>query len=377
VTNVLLVAVDPTLVERITSLSEHHVVSLNESNAHAVARLVHGTDFHPEIIFVGEGLSTDRAMEYAQVILAAWPNIAVVLVAAPKRGLVRRATKAGIRGVIRDSISDKELVGLIERAGAPVTAPPDRRAVHQVIVVASPKGGVGKTTTAVNLAAVLAESAPWEVALIDLDLQFGDVSAVLDIQPDHTVVDAFAAHGSDSMLVRTLLSVHPAGFYVLCGAAGPADAGGVTGDQIRKLISHLATPFRYVVIDTSAGLLEETLSSLEEATDLVLVTALDVATLRAARKELDALAELGLIPRGQHVLLNKSDRKSGLTVRDAERMLGLPIDAIVPQWDKLALAANHGELALTLKKSVIRKAFETLAARVTGVNRSHRGESLP
>lgn len=372
-TNVLLVAIDPMLGERITSLSGHRVVSLNGSNAAEVASLASEAEFQPDIIFVGAGVSTEQAIEYARVIRPSWPNIAVILVAAPDKGLVRRATKAGIRGVIHDSISDNELVGLIERARTPVADGPDAHTMHQVIVVASPKGGVGKTTTVVNLAAVLAEAAPWELVVIDLDLQFGDVSAVLGVQPAYTVADAFAADDSDSMLVRTLLSVHPSGFYVLCGAEGPADTGSVTGDQIRKLISQLSASFRYVVIDTSAGLLEETLSSLEEATDLVFVTALDIATLRASRKELDVLTELGLVPRGQHVLLNKSDRRTGLTVRDAERMLGRRMDAIVPQSDTVALAANHGELAVTLKRSVIRRAFETLGAKVSfAANRNHR-----
>jgi len=380
VTNVLLVAVDAVLGERVSLLPGHRVVHLDGSNAASMAEQVSGTGFHPDIIFVGSGVSTDRAIQYAEVIVSAWPQIAVVLVAQSDKSLAKRAAKAGIRGVIRNSISDKELLGLIERAGAHQSDTPDGRTVRQVIVVASPKGGVGKTTTAVNLAAILAESAPWEVALVDLDLQFGDVSTVLDIQPDHTIVDAFSADGSDSMLVRTLLSVHSDGFYVLCGANDPADSGGVTGDQVRKLINQLSSSFRYVVVDTSAGLMEETLSSFEEASDVVFVTALDVATLRSTRKELDVLTELGLMPSGRHVLLNRSDRKRGLTVRDAERMLGVPIEAVVPLSDKVSLAGNHGQLAVKAKRSVIRKPLENLADRISDIiriNRTHRGEKLP
>jgi pilus assembly protein CpaE len=251
----------------------------------------------------------------------------------------------------------------------------------RTILVTSASPGDGKTMTAVNLAALLAESAPGEVALLDLDLQFGDVSAVLDVEPESSVADAFASGADDSMLLRTLLMPHPAQFYILCGADHPAGVGRVTGDEIRKLVNQFATSFRYVVIDTSGGLQEETLASLEEATDVVFVTALDVATLRAVRKEVDVLAELGLLPQRRHVVLNRADRMFGLTVRDAERILGLPVDAVIPASDLVALAANHGGLAIeATKKNLVRKPLQRLAENVSDLielNITHKGEELP
>lgn len=401
-TNVLLVAVDPQLGGRIRALSGHWTESIDRGTAAEVARVdADGNQFHPDIIFVGSGLAVDNALEYARVVREKYPDLVIVLVGDLDRRDARRAKKAGVRAVVRSSVPDTELASLIDDA-APVAEPapaepeqveseqlepepepiepaaaaaphvplPDvaSEGPHQVIVVASPKGGVGKTTTAVVLAATLANVSPWEVALVDLDLQFGDVSAVLNLDPEHTVTDAFAIGGTDSMRVRTLLTTHPTGFYVLAGARGPADNAHVTGDQVRKLISQLSASFRYVVIDTSAGVMEETLSSLEEATDLVLVTALDVATLRAARKEVDVLADLKLLPSSRHVVLNRADRRAGLTVRDAERMLGLSVDAVVPLTDKVVLAGNHGDLpALASRKSPVRTAFQSLATTVTGV----------
>ncbi|MCW2769904.1 MAG: hypothetical protein JWR27_1337 [Aeromicrobium sp.] len=390
-TNVLLVAVDPQIGDRVGALPGHWTESIDRGSAAHVARFdAGGSEFEPDIIFVGSGMSVDNALEYARVVLEQCPGMVMVLVGSPNRALARRAKKAGFRDVVRSSVPDRELQSLIDGAASVVAAPEGGPVVastevvsegpHQVVVVASPKGGVGKTTTAVVLAATLAAASPWEVALLDLDLQFGDVSSVLDLQPEHTVTDAFVSGGSDSMRVRTLLTTHASGFYVLAGANGPAENGHVTGDQVRKLISQLSASFRHVVIDTSAGLMEETLSSLEEATDLVLVTALDVATLRAARKEIDVLADLSLLPSARHVVLNRADRRAGLTVRDAERILGLSIDAVVPMSDKVVLAANHGYLAdVATKKSEVRKAFQSLAHTIAGVahvRHGLRGERL-
>jgi pilus assembly protein CpaE len=355
-TNVLAVALDAAMVARISAIRGHHVVSISRENfAHVRAQV----PFYPDLILVGDGLTPEQAIRYSQRVLEEYPTMLVVLVAEPDRDLIREATRVGVRGVISNGISDRELSHLIERAGAPTPDVSDSGGRHQVISVASPKGGVGKTTVAVSLAALLAEKAPGEVVLLDLDLQFGDVSSVLDLQPEFTVADALNSGASDSMLLRTLLVPHPANFYVLCGADHPAAAGHVSGDQVRKLVRQFANDFRYVVIDTSAGIQEETLASLEEATDVAFVATLDVATLRSLRKELDVLAELGLLPERRHVLLNRTDRLSGLTAGDVQNILGLPVDTMVPASANVPLAANHGRLAVhERKRNKVRRPFQ-------------------
>jgi pilus assembly protein CpaE len=367
-TNVLAVAVDAQLVTRISRIRGHRLVSISRDNLTAVRDV----SFVPDLILVGSGLSALQALEYARGVLASHPEMVVVLVAEPDRELVRAATQLGVRGVIRSSINDRELSRLLERAAVPSTGEPNAIAgeAHQVIVVASPKGGVGKTTIAVNLAALLAEQAPGEVVLLDLDLQFGDISTLLDLQPQFTVATALNSP-ADSMLLRTLLVPHPANFYVLCGANHPAEAGPVNGGQIRKLVNQFASHFRYVVIDTSAGLQEETLASLEEATDVAFVATLDVATLRNVRKEVDVLAELGLLPEHRRVILNRTDRLSGLTAGDAESIIGLPVDAAVPVSSNVPLAANHALLAVELKRrNTVRRPLGNFAQLVSARSRA-------
>jgi pilus assembly protein CpaE len=218
----------------------------------------------------------------------------------------------------------------------------------------------------VNLAALLAEYSPGEVVLLDLDLQFGDVATVLDLEPEYTVADALSSSSADSMLLRTLLVAHPAGFHVLCGAEHPAETGAVSGDLVRKLVSQFSSTFRYVVVDTSAGLQEETLASLEEATDVAFIATLDVATLRDLRKEVDVLAHLGLLPEHRHVVLNRFDRVSGLTERDAANIIGLPVDAAVPASSKITLAGNHARLAVeNTRRNVARQPLLELTYHVS------------
>lgn len=368
-TNVLAVAVDADFANRIASIPNHHVVSISRDNLAAAHQ---HESFLPDLIFVGTGLATERALRYARGVRETHPEIVVDLVAEPSGDLIHQATSAGVSSVIPSSISDRELTSLIESSGItaipamPSDAPGEHH--HQVIVVASAKGGVGKTTIAVNLAALLAEQAPGDVVLLDLDLQFGDVATVLNLDPEFSVADALNSGASDSMLLRTLLVPHPANFFVLCGADHPAETGQITGDHVRKLVSQFSHTFRYVVIDTSPALLEETLASMEEATDVAFVATLDVATLRNVRKEIGVLAELGLLPARRHVLLNRADRMSGLTEKDAANILGLPINAIVPASSKVPLAANHGRLAIHDRKlKVFRQPLARFAQVVSDV----------
>jgi len=372
-TDTLLVGVDRDLVDRVAALG-HRVVAIDRYNVHGGKHAGQSTeqDFQPELIFVGSGLPTEQAIDYAKVVIADHPEISVVMVVAkPTKDLVGRATAVGVASVVSDRISDRDLVRLVASVGrqgesAPVDSGPHP---HQVIVVASPKGGVGKTTTAINLAAMLAESAPGEVVVIDLDLQFGDVATSLDLSPSYTITDAFASGADDSMRLRTLLVPHDAGFYVLCGSDDPAENDRVTGEQVHKLVHHYAASFRYVIVDTPGGLHEETLGSLEEATDVVFVAALDVATLRAVHREVEILSKLSLLPPRLHFVLNRADRRSGLSERDAERIVGLPVNAVIPASERVPLSANRGELVVAARKrNPIRRHFKDLAQQVADLS---------
>ena len=372
-TDILLVGVDSDLVDRVSALGADRVVSIDRYNVRGGKHAGGSTEpaFQPELIFVGSGLPTDQAIQYAKVVIDDHPEISVVLVAKPTKDLKRQAAKVGIHSVIDENVSDRDLARLV---GRPVPAPEPPRVSdathpHQVIVVASPKGGVGKTTTAVSLAALLAEGAPGEVVLLDMDLQFGDVASTLDLTPPYTITDAFASGADDGMRLRTLLVAHEAGFYALCGSDDPAENGRVTGDQIRKLVHHYSASFRYVVIDTPAGLHEETLASLEEATDIVIVSALDVATLRAVHREVEVLGQLSLLPPRRHLVLNRADRRTGLSETDAERIIGLPIDTIIPVSERVPMAANRGELVVgPRKRNPIRRSFAGLTRIVADLN---------
>lgn len=366
------------LARRMSAAIGHPTVALGvEAVVAEGASLLRGLDAAtlPEAIVFTDAVPLTRSLSMADEVRSVRPDIDMVLIAAVEREIMLDAMRAGIRDVA-SSIEDPVLLtGLRDRldarsggaraaAAVPVHQTPiDFRS--RTIVVVSPKGGVGKTSVSSNLAVALAQQSPMEVVLLDLDLQFGDLSTVLDLKPTHTLADAFSTAARDNLLLKTYLTVHSAGFYVLCGADSPAANDKVSGDQVIQLIRQLKDQFRYVLIDTAAGLDDATLAALECADDVVLMSTMDVACLRGVRKEIELLTELSLLPDSRHVVLNFADKQTGLRVKDVESMLGMPVDFVIPRAKEVPAAANRGvPLLASAKSGPFVKTIKALSKRI-------------
>lgn len=304
----------------------------------------------PEVIVLGPGVPTDGALALAARLDEQCPAISVVLVTDPDSDVWLAAMRAGVRDVLNPDSDVEEIRAVLERAVQ--LAVGHRKAVGslagvtptgRVIAVVSPKGGTGKTTIATNLAVGLARRAPQETVIVDLDLQFGDVASALRLVPEYTVTDAVQAPVSqDAMVLKAFLSSHESGLYALCAPEAPAAADGVTGEQVAQILQLLAADFRYVVVDTAPGLGDHALAALDRATDIVLVSGLDVPSIRGLRKELDVLKQLDLTPLSQHVVLNSADRRGGMSVQDVEATIGAVVDVVIPASRAVLLSTNQG-----------------------------------
>lgn len=331
----------------------------------------------PNLVVFGPQVSRHVSMSLASMLDAMYPQVTVVLVAEPTAEVMLEAMRSGIRDVLPPDASDEEYRIMLLKAHDHASRrmlrratddPVERVVESRVVVVASPKGGVGKSTIAVNLAVGLSRQAPMDVVLIDLDLQFGDVATHLDLKPAHSLADVFASQGGlDTLLLKTFLTAHPAGFYALCGSESPGAADKVGPKQVRELLAALASQFRYIIVDTGAGLDEPTLAALEEANDAVFVSSMDVASVRNVRKEIEVLATLNILPGARHLILNFADRQSGLSVRDVEAVVGLPVNVVVPRAPEVSLSANRGVPVLMEKKGgPAAKAMNSVVKRIEG-----------
>jgi pilus assembly protein CpaE len=226
--------------------------------------------------------------------------------------------------------------------------PPPPMKTTKVIVVVSPKGGSGKTAVASNVAVALAQQFPGRVAALDLDVQFGDMCTCLGLHPEHNLAELAQSNQVDATTIKLFLTPYEPGLYVLCGARTPVEADTVTHEHVSRVIPLLAQDFDYVVVDTPAGLDERTLSALELATDLLLVSSLDVTSIRSLRKAVDAMDALG-VTKNRHFVLNRADAKVGLNPADAAEAIGRPIVTMIPSAREIPLSMNLGTPVVKLE----------------------------
>lgn len=305
----------------------------------------------PEVLILGPDVPVEDALRLATVFDVQLPELSVILVGEPDPDFVLLAMRAGIRDILSPASDPAQIRVLLERAcqsyasrtrGTAVQQP-DNNPKGLVIGVFSPKGGVGKTTIATNIAIGLGQVAPMSVVIVDLDLQFGDVASGLYLNPEHTVTDAVSASASqDSLVLKAFLTVHPSSIYALCAPRTPVEADDITPQQVSRLIEQLAQQFQYVVVDTAPGLPEVGLAAMEQCTDVVWVSAMDVPSIRGLRSGLEILRRLDLLPETRHVVLNMADSKSGLSVQDVEATIGAPVDVSIPRSKAVAYSTNRG-----------------------------------
>jgi pilus assembly protein CpaE len=305
----------------------------------------------PDVLLVGPHAPAEEVLTLAARLDVQSPGITVVLMTEPSPEMWQAAMRAGIRDLLPPDADVAEIAAAVERAGRAAagrrrvlrpSSETDRYA-GRVITVASPKGGVGKTTVSTNLAIGLTAAAPQSTVLVDLDVQFGDVASALGLVPEYTLPDAVHGPASeDTMVLKTFLTQHPSGLYAVCGSDSPAAGDTVSGEDVTRLLASLAREFRYVVVDTAPGLSEQTLAALDRASDVVMLTSMDVPGVRGLRKELDVLRELAMIPAGRHVVMNFADPKGGLTVRDVETTIGTGVDVVLPRSKAVPSSTNQG-----------------------------------
>ena len=327
---------------------------------------------HPEVVAIGPDVELDWALALAGALEARAPEIGVVLIAEPTADTLARAIRAGAKDVISPDTEDRVLIETFDRArsragtSAPSAAGRSESGCR-VIVVVSPKGGSGKTMLATNLALAIARFHPDQAVLVDLDLQFGDVGCSLGLHPEYTVAHAVSGNPNATTL-KGFLTPHAGDLLCLCAPESPEEADDISDSAAVTLLEKLKESFQWLVVDTGPGLGDITLAAMEVADELVFVSATDVASVNATRKEIDIVERLGTFDdRSVSFVLNRADARVGLDPTDIASVIGIEPTGRIPSSGAIPLSMNYGEpIVIGDPTSAPARAIFELAGTVTG-----------
>jgi pilus assembly protein CpaE len=281
---------------------------------------------------------TDVAAAVRSVLTAAPECCVVVTGTDASPAVISRAVSAGARTFILRPFTGPELIVTMREAHANLAEirriqrgeHPDRRERGALVAVYSPKGGVGCTTIATNLAVALARRTKKPVAIIDLDLQFGDVGVALDLRGANSIVDLVEHVDSiDATLIDEIFVRHESGIRALVAPDNIAAVDSVDARRVIEALDLLREHFGYIVCDLWSNLDDLTLSVLRAADRIALVTTPELPALKNLRRAITATEPLLLDERTQ-VVLNRHPGKVGVSLADVERNLGRRVSATIP-----------------------------------------------
>ena len=349
--SILLVSGDQKFIDGTRRFLNGHRVFIARNVSDAQRRLVEET---VNLAVLDTSYGTESGVVDGGQLLQVDPNLPVVLVADnPDMAVLRTALRVGYKDVVDAPIDRPKMeamLNLIAEEADRVVRTETKTKIGRVITIMSPKGGAGKTVTAANVALQLAMwGDPGRVVIMDADLQFGDVSLVLQVDPIYTIVDAAREIDElDEDLMRSLLTTHASGMKIFAAPLEPSLADEVSTQVVVRSLTMLKRMFDYVVIDTAPFLDEPVLSILERSDDVLLVVDMDLPSVKNAKLALDTLKLIKFPFEKIKLILNRVNSKARLDIGELERSLELDVQAAISSDKLVPRAVNEGEPVVSL-----------------------------
>ena len=322
-------------------------------------------DLQPDVVLMDINMPDMDGISATEAIRAKQPAVQVVILSVQgDQNYMRRAMLAGARDFLTKPPMGDELISAIRRAGAMAQSEKSKSAQiaiapisgnvgtiagygvpkGKIVTIYSPKGGTGCTTLAVNLALTL-NNEDTRVALVDGNLQFGDVAVFINEQGKNTIIDlAPRAEELDPEIVEEVMLKHAtSGLHVLAAPSRPEYAERVSSGQFTKVLEYLRQMYSYVIVDTASLLTDATLAAIDVSDLIVLVTTQDIPAIKNCRLFLDLLQTLGIERERILFVMNRYDKRINITPDRVTENLKQEIVSVIPFDEQTATkAVNRG-----------------------------------
>lgn len=338
------------------------------------AEVVVGNSREVDVLALSPGMKEADAMGLAGYVRRHAPFTSVVLVRdRAGDGLLTAAMRAGVRDVVDLSRGGEDLREALQGALEWTTSlrfqnthadhAPSRNG--RIVSVFSSKGGTGKTFLATNVAAAIALMTPdRDTALVDLDLDLGDVFAYFGREPTFSLRDLATLDEGDRDAILAHGDKLGEGLWGFASPSDPA-AESITGEAMGRILREIRSAFDFVVVDATSEYSDCILSAIDLSDEILLVAALDVVSVRHLSMALQTLGTLG-VPRDRcRVVLNRADSKVDLKPSEVEEVLKVRVDATVPSSRMVPLSLNRGRPVLLAEpRSEVAKSVRRIATSI-------------
>jgi pilus assembly protein CpaE len=340
----------------------------------------------PDVVLMDINMPDMDGIAATEKLATAAPLSSVIMMSVQgEADYLRRSMLAGAREFLVKPFSSDELNGSIRQVYArereklsrmaPVVAPAanastEDREPGQLIAVFSPKGGVGRTTVAVNLAVAAATELNRKVVLVDASFQFGDVGVLLNLNPKgKSIADLLPElETGEPESLDTFVVTHSAGFRVLLAPPSPETAELISPAAVRKVLERLRYEADVVIVDCAAFFNDTTLAILDMADTILTMLSLEITSIKNMRLFLEVADQLGYEKDKVRLVLNRGDSALGIRVTDVEQSIGRKVnDTIISDGRSVVYALNRGvPFYLSNKDSQVSQDILRLAKAVIG-----------
>jgi pilus assembly protein CpaE len=341
----------------------------------------------PDIVLMDINMPDIDGITATESISQSVPDVQIIMMSVQgETDYLRRSMLAGAREFLIKPFSADELIASIRRVHQlkPKVAPVQPQMLRpepasggrglsaqstvaqgEIVCVYSPKGGTGCSTIATNLALAL-NNGESRSALVDGDLQFGDIAVLLNMQPSRTISDMVAHMDAlDPDFLSDVMMAHPSGMKVLLAPPRPDVAEMVRADDMREILKHLRLLYDYTIVDTASYLDDVVLTILETSDCILLVTTPDIPAIKNMRLILEALDALDYLSKAR-LVMNMTGRNDGISEKDIASHIKHPVFASIPRDNgSVTGAANQGvPLVVSSEKSAAARGISRLAELV-------------
>lgn len=330
-------------------------------------RLIRG--LQPDLILLELPAAVEDTMDVVKKIKSELPDTGIVLSAGdPSPQLILSCIRAGAQEFITRPIDHAELGTAIDhiRQVCMETVSSGRKRGSIISVFAS-KGGTGATSVSANLGVALAQKSDAKTIIVDLSFHMGDLGLMLDMPARYNLVDAMHDGTIAQSKLGSILSKHSSGVYLLTVATSPELSDEISYDHMAELLGLLGNMFDYIIVDIGRHLDDRTVEVLELSDSIIMLASLDIPTIRNVNRYLDIFDRLEVPREKIHVVVNRFQKKTRISLKDLEEAIGMDTFWALPNdYMPMSLGIDSGNpVVIDSPRSKISTSFKDLASQFT------------